>query len=487
MLIVPLTGRRFRENLPWFTIAIIAINCLVYFALQAGDAGNGRRAEAFYHRSGLADIEVPLYIAYLQERGRPSGSGDRLSEVEWRVVLHGRIEGDDRFLSRLESGAAFGGDRSRFDEWRRLRSEYELMRSRSVSYRFGLKPAKPTALTFITYMFLHGGFSHLLGNMIFLWIMGCLIEAGCGRAVFLLEYLLGGVLAAGLYCLVYPHSRVPLVGASGAIAALMGIFTVLYGRRRMRVFYSLGFYFGTVTIPAIVVLPCWVGNELLQLFFSGPAHVAYMAHVGGLLGGALMGAANRVLPMPGAAEVPEAAVEPQDPVAPLMEQALEKIAALELPAAEKLLEQALRMDPGRTDALRHLFHIRKLAPHAGEFRTTARELISRLLRDPGTQAEALDVYREYRRIPRRPPLPAGLYLQIALALIGRGRVDEAERLLAALVRQRPDFPGIATALFKLAAACRERGRKDRWRRYRDIICARFPDSEEARVLRRRQA
>ncbi len=490
MLIVPLTGRRFRENLPWFTIAIIAINCLVYFVLQAGDAGSGQRAEEFYRQSGLAGIEVPLYVAYLEAQGRPmpaSASAEHLSEKEHRMLLHGRIEGDGRFLSRMESGAAFGGDRKRFYKWRRLRTEYEKLRSRSVSFRFGLKPAKPTALTFISYMFLHGSFSHLLGNMVFLWIMGCLIEAGCGRAVFLLEYLLGGVLAAGLYCLVYSHSRVPLVGASGAIAALMGIFTVLYGRRRIRIFYSLGFYFSTITIPAIVVLPCWVGNELFQLFFSGPSHVAYMAHVGGLLGGALMGAANRMLPMPGAAAVPETAVEPQDPVAPLMEQALEKIAALELPAAEKLLEQALRLEPGCTEALRHLFHIRKLAPHTADFRATARELLGRLIKDPGTQSEALEVYREYRCIPRRPPLPASLYLQIALALVARGRVDEAEKLLAALVRKRPDFPGISTALFKLAAACRERGRKDRWRRYRDIICARFPDSEEARMLRRQQA
>ncbi len=392
MLIIPLTGKGFRQNLPVVTIAIILVNCLVYFVLQAGDPG---------------------------------------------------------------------------------------------SLRYGLTPARPSAATVISYMFLHGSLSHLLGNMIFLWIMGCLIEAGCGRAVFVLEYLLGGVLSAGLYCLVYSYSRVPLVGASGAIAALMGIFTVLYGRRRIKIFYSLGVYFSTVTIPAIVVLPLWIGNEVFQLFFSGTSHVAYVAHLGGLLSGALMGAANRLLPTPAAVKVPDAGAEPQDRVSPLMEQALDKITDLELPAAEKLLEEVLLLDARHPDALRHLFHIRKLEPQTRRFQSTAGRLIALLLKNPATQKEALAIYGEYRDLPGRPPLPAALYLQITLAFIGRGRVDEAEKLLAALIRKRPDFPGISTALFKLAAACRDRGLKDRWQRYRRVLCTRFPESDEARMLRQR--
>jgi membrane associated rhomboid family serine protease len=490
MLIIPLTGKRFRENLPYFTIAIILINCLVYFILQAGDSGSIRRAAEYYQTSGLADIEVPLYLSYLEERGEkpPAAfSGKSMDAAQRRMVLHGSIEGDGAFLGRLARGEAFGGDSALFRKWRKLRTEYESLRSQAVSYSYGLKPARPTAATFVSYMFLHGSFSHLLGNMVFLWIMGCLIEAGCGRSVFLLEYLLGGVLSAGLYCLVYSRSLIPLVGASGAIAALMGIFTVLYGRRRIKIFYSLGVYFSTITIPAIVVLPFWVGNELFQLLSSGASHVAYMAHVGGLLSGALMGGANRILPMPGAEAVPDQPAEPEDSISPLMEQALEKIADLELPAAEKLLEEVLCIDGQHPDALRHLFHIRKLEPQTARFQATAGHLISLLLKAPDTREEALRLYREYRDLPRRRPLQAALYLQLSTALSARGSVEDAEKILAVLIRKRPDFPGISTALFKLAAACRDRGLKDRWQRYRRVICARFPDSDEARVLRQQRS
>lgn len=489
MLIIPLTGKRFRQNLPYFTIAIILINCLVYFILQAGDSGSIRRAEEFYRTSGLAGIEVPLYLAYLEERGaKPAAlSGQKGDPEQRRMIVHSRIESDPVFLGRMARGEAFDGDNALFHKWRKLRAGYESRLRRAVSYSYGLKPAQPSAVTLVSYMFLHGSFSHLLGNMVFLWIMGCLIESGCGRAVFLLEYLLGGVLSAGLYCLVYSQSRIPLVGASGAIAALMGIFTVLYGRRRIKIFYSLGVYFNTITIPAIVVLPFWVGNELFQLFAGGATHVAYMAHVGGLLSGALMGAANRLLPMPGAEAVPDQPAEPGDGISPLMEQALEKIADLELPAAERLLEEVLQIDGQHPDALRHLFHIRKLEPQTARFQSTAGRLIFLLLKDPATQEEALRIYGEYRDLPRRPPLPAALYLQLSTALSARGFVEDAEKILAALIRKRPDFPGISTALFKLAAACRDRGLKDRWQRCRKVICARFPDSDEARMLRQQRS
>ena len=489
MLIVPLTGKHVRQNLPYFTIAIMLINFLVYFVLQAGDSERALQAERFYQSSGLADIEIPLYLKFLTaHKDKPAASlASKKKDVnQRRLILHARIENDAVFLDHLYKGDFFGGDTRLFKTWKSLRAGYEFRRSQAISYHYGLKPACSSAITYISYMFLHGSFSHLLGNMLFLWIMGCLIEASCGRAVFLLQYLLGGVLAAGFYCLFYSHSRIPLVGASGAIAGLMGIYTVLYGKRKIRIFYSLGVYFNTVTISAIVMLPLWIGNELFQLFLGGTRQVAYVAHLGGLISGALMGMANRSMPMPGAQALSVPVAETQDKIAPLMEQALEKIASLDLPAAEKLLGEVLDIDGKHTDCLRHLFNIQKLEPRTARFQDTTRRLISLLLKTPATQTEALRIYREYRDFPQRPPLPVGLYLQISMALTARGFVEDAEKILLAVIQKRPDFPGVSTALFKLAAVCRDKGLKERWQRYHQVICARFPDSDEARMLRRQR-
>ena len=172
-----------------------------------------------------------------------------------------------------------------YENWTMLRRTYEEKRDKSVAFAYGLRPAQPRTTTFFSYMFLHGGLGHLVGNMIFLWILGCMLEMGSGRVLFVAIYLLSGLASAGLFVLIYPTSTIPLVGASGAIAGLMGAYTVLYGTKKVSIFYSLGFFFNTATVPAIILLPVWLANECYQLFFSGASHVAYVAHIGGLAGG----------------------------------------------------------------------------------------------------------------------------------------------------------------------------------------------------------
>ena len=99
-------------------------------------------------------------------------------------------------------------------------------------------------------------------------------EMGCGRLMFAATYLVTGFCASGLFWAIYPNSVIPLVGASGSIAGLMGAFAVLYGRKQVKIFYSLGFYFNYRTVPAIILLPFWVGQEFYQLFFGGMSNVA---------------------------------------------------------------------------------------------------------------------------------------------------------------------------------------------------------------------
>ncbi len=482
MLIIPLTGKTGRRNLPLVTLALILANCLVLFVFQAGEQAQDIRAEKFYIQSGLARMEAARYQAY-RGGSAPAGTvqpGSAASARARQAMLHRRIESDAVFMSKLKSGALFGDDAAAFARWKRLRALYEAKRAQVVSYRYGLKPAAPSLATFFAYMFLHAGFPHLLGNMIFLWIMGCLLESCCGRMIFLLEYLAGGLAAAGLFCLLNPHQTTPLVGASGAIAGLMGISSVLFGTRRIKIFYSLGVYFNTLSLPAIWLLPLWVGNELFQLFWHSTSHVAYIAHVGGLAGGALMGTLQRKFGAP----VPEApgSAEAEDGIPVLMEQALERMGALDMPAAEKYLQQVLAQDPHNVDALTHLFHIYKRDSMRPAFHETACRLMTLRLQNPVHHAEALQVYRQYREHCRRPALSAGLYLQISALLIANGNIEESEQILLALVKKKPDLPGMPTALLKLGKALQDRGLQDRWQRCRRVICARYPHSHEARLL-----
>ena len=158
-----------------------------------------------------------------------------------------------------------------------------------VPARFTVDPAA-NAVTVVTAMFLHGGWLHVLGNMLNLWIFGDNVEDRLGHVRYVLLYFAGGIAAALAQVAIAPDSRIPMLGASGAIAAVLGAYLVLYPRASVYTWIPL--FLGIVPIPAVVWLGLWF---LLQLT-SGVASlgaesgggVAFFAHVGGFVAGLVL-------------------------------------------------------------------------------------------------------------------------------------------------------------------------------------------------------
>jgi membrane associated rhomboid family serine protease len=168
--------------------------------------------------------------------------------------------------------------------------------------RFGTVPANVTAdlargdwftpatLGLVTGVFLHGGWLHLLGNMLFLWIFGNNIEDRLGRLPYLLFYLAGGVAASLAQVAIDPTSDVPLVGASGAIAAVLGAYLIFYPGARITALVFLGFFYQVANVPAILVLGYWFALQLIDGVGSlggdnAQGGVAFFAHIGGFVAG----------------------------------------------------------------------------------------------------------------------------------------------------------------------------------------------------------
>jgi membrane associated rhomboid family serine protease len=152
--------------------------------------------------------------------------------------------------------------------------------------------------TLVTSQFLHGGWLHLIGNMLYLWIFGNNIEDRLGWVLFLLFYLAGGVVAGLAQVAVDPDSSVPLIGASGAIAATLGAYLVLFPGARITTLVFLGFFYQLINVPAIVVLGFWFFLQLLDgigsLGMETGAGIAFFAHIGGFVAGAAVGWLLRV-------------------------------------------------------------------------------------------------------------------------------------------------------------------------------------------------
>jgi len=146
----------------------------------------------------------------------------------------------------------------------------------------------PPAATLLTSMFLHGGFGHLFGNMLFLWVFGDNVEDAMGHGRFLGFYLLCGVVAALAQLIVDPGSRVPVIGASGAISGILGAYFVLHPRVQI---WVLAFAFIPLRLPTYIVLGLWIALQVFMSFNTAegePESVAWWAHIGGFAAGALL-------------------------------------------------------------------------------------------------------------------------------------------------------------------------------------------------------
>jgi membrane associated rhomboid family serine protease len=170
---------------------------------------------------------------------------------------------------------------------------FELRKGEAFIIRWSFVPSEIAAgrhlITLITAMFIHGGWLHIIGNMVYLWAFGPAIEGAMGKVRYLVFYFLGGLVAALAQIAAAPASSVPTLGASGAIAAVMGSFLISFPHDRIRTILFLGFFVTIYSVPAILLVGFWfliqLFSEVGSLVHRRLGGIAYMAHIGGFVFG----------------------------------------------------------------------------------------------------------------------------------------------------------------------------------------------------------
>jgi membrane associated rhomboid family serine protease len=225
--VLPLKDNIPTRRFPVITVAIIAICCFVYFILQKG---------------GIS--------------GPPSGQVVKYGAIPFEITHPGE--------------------------------HCQLVNQSAIECaKQGIAPQPATWLTVFYAMFEHGSLLHIGGNMLFLWIFGNNVEDAMGRIRFVAFYLLGGLAAFALQAVVDPNSTIPTLGASGAIAAVLGGYLLLYPKARVLTVIFIIFFFTLVEIPALLVLGFWFVLQLWDATSAQPGMggVAYFAHIGGFVFG----------------------------------------------------------------------------------------------------------------------------------------------------------------------------------------------------------
>lgn len=250
-------------RLPWVTIVLLVANVLVF--LLTNQLVQQQAAETRQRLQGVARYaaEHPyLRLPPEMQRGVPSVPPKSDRDPDTVAQEQAKL---DAMWEEFKSGASPG-----------------------VFRTYGYIPSKPSLLALFTSMFLHGGWMHLLSNMLFLWLAGASLEDRWGRLFYVFLYLAGGVVAALIHAAMNPQSAIPMVGASGAISGLMGAFLVRLAATRIRFFYWFLIVRGTFLMPAYVALPLWLLQQFAMARSGAAGRIAVWAHIGGFIFGALV-------------------------------------------------------------------------------------------------------------------------------------------------------------------------------------------------------
>ncbi|MAZ04942.1 rhomboid family intramembrane serine protease [Marinobacter sp. SS8-8] len=443
MLIIPAENTINWKRPPWVTLGLMMASLLVFLFYQGGDSRKLELAVEQYLDAELHLLEAPAYEDYLQRQIRFEGEQSRVYELQRFQQLREANENvwlavnlllDREFYQYLLQNQDVIWASAERAYWQEQRSGIELNYLQKLSAnQFGLVPADLSLHTLITYQFLHGGWGHIIGNLVFLFLLGFTVEKALGPGKFLLAYLICGALSGLVFTAFSTGSYVPLVGASGSISGLMGMYVAIYGLQKIRFFYFLGVYFNYFRAPAIAILPVWLGKEIYDYWFAGATGVAYMAHAGGLIAGAglvwLLGKSWL--------QVREEFFEPEEEEQDARfttgyAQAMASLGRMEFDLARRQFEALRGHYPDRRILLEHLYQLAKLRPDLPTYRDRAKELMNDALsrRQP---EQMIAIWQEYLgKGERYQPLTAEDHNRVLFTSLKQQDLKAAEKAFARL-------------------------------------------------------
>ena len=428
---------------PVITISLIVLNVLAFLGTHWQiDQGNPQRGELRAHILLLAashpELTMPSEVQEMVSRFKRDHP-ETWAEAE----SHTRDIADawDARVRLMDEPEALQA------EMDSLTSRYVSLRSASLLEKYAFVPAHPSAISYLTANFLHGGWLHIIGNLWFLWLAGAILEDTWGRIIYPLFYLIAGVAALQIHAWFNPGSLVPTLGASGAVAALMGAFLVRFPKSKIEVAVILGIRSLVNLVAgngirfkaaAYWLLPIWLLTEVFSGVLVGKSSgVAHWAHVGGFAFGALTALALR---HSGLEQRANAAIEAKVSwtADPAIVQATEQMEHGKLDGAAASLQAFLAGKPDSVEGYTLLHQVYWRKNDMPAYRETIAKLIHLHLKSQNPDAAWQD-YEDFRNAGG-DALPCAAWLELCRAIEGQGNVDRAvreyERLASAWPTER---------------------------------------------------
>ena len=461
-LAIPLENKPSWRAPPWMTVLLIVINCVIFWGWQAPEEKTVERVAQIYAKTDLPTIELPLFLNYVKELAAQKNAhfdnstikaAEALYKHQAYAQLYVLMWQEKKFRLRLQDGQVITRAHPKYAQWREARTSFTERWSMSYEPGAGWQP-----LQAFTSIFLHGSLGHLLGNMVFLFLFGFTLELALGSFTYLAFYVVGGI-GASLFALIFYAGMGGYgLGASGAISALMAMYAVMYRMRRIRFFYMLLFYFNYATWPALVMLPVWMSVELIQHLMGGK-QVAYMAHLGGLLTGAiLMWCYMRLQTVEAPVNAEDKAIAAAKPLTDAVARAQRYTDALDFGRAAPAWRDAARLAPTDPTVLKAWFESARHQPCSEDFHAAARRIFKLPAANDSERQLQLASFRTYeqRAKPGMRISPDTMHALVR-SFVRQGAWPEASRLCEAL-RQHADHVQWPATLHLLVQGLAQQGR-----------------------------
>jgi membrane associated rhomboid family serine protease len=287
MLLLPIRHEKMQgRRWPVITVAVIALNFVAFLGTHWRiEAEDVKTVEVRAHILMLSAMHPELtvtadaqeFVAHFRQKSpdvwKRVGSPTRPIADRW-----------DAKMRSMEDPTALQGEMNSLDQ------QYSELLQESILQRYAVVPAHPAPISYLTANFLHGGWLHIIGNMWFLWLAGTVLEDTWGRVIYPIFYLLSGAMALLFHVWSDPTSLVATLGASGAVAALLGAFLVRFPQTKIEMRWYFGFFLRSYKFTAMAywLLPLWLAMEIFSgTIFGASSGVAHWAHVGGFVFGAV--------------------------------------------------------------------------------------------------------------------------------------------------------------------------------------------------------
>lgn len=462
MILIPAENQISKKNPPYLIIALILLNVWVFYFLQSDNGKVFNKALDYYQQSDLLSKEKDVFYDFLLKNDIDTHNQLR------RASTYLPDEQLISYIIQREDFSQHIKDLSSYSlEWRNKRQELKTIFEEDFTYKYVFKNYAPTLTDSFVSMFMHASNMHLWGNMLFLLVFGFNLELLLGRGKTLFLYLVSGFAADGLHLITSVSDYGSALGASGAIAGLMGGFCGWYGLKKIRYFYWFFIIFNYIKLPAALVFTFFLAKEYISSVVSDN-NVAYMAHFGGLVAGFICAIIFKYL-IKSTPEEPDVSI-PGNNIAPNTEkyqQANTAFQNLDFERARQLFSQLIESEPQNLDYYTKYFALEKTTPQTNRFSELCGTIILASTKDARfnkLMEQALDELTHHGHGLKS--LPSTTLIALARSLIKRSHLQAARPIINFLVKHYDFNEQLPQLLFQYGLACEK---NDDWNTYHKVF------------------